>query len=294
MSASGTSSRLLRYLIYLIIVGGIGLAAAWSWGSFSVPYDFRKQSSEVLRTLTSGKEADAIEAYNEAAFLFQEASLLTSFVDRVDRLTKVLGRFEEIESVEDVELLDLTRGKTARVNYTVRFRNVKTSALVSTNVELSYLQTANDKKKWRLLGFDISVPDALTERVAKIGSEYDRIKAPDEVVALVDETLKAIEAGKGTEVRENASPPFKESTTAERFTATLERYRKELGPYKRRLKIHSSGQNADNDRARVHVLLEFEKAKTSGNFEFIKVEDEWRLLHLKILIPEPFFPVRAP
>jgi hypothetical protein len=261
-----------------------------------VQYDFRKESSEVLTSLTSGEKA-AVEAYNESSFLFQEASLLTSFVDRVDRLTQVLGTFQEIEKVEEVETLDSIRGKTARIVYLVRFRNEKTSETVSTPVELSYLQSTSKDggaDKWRLLGFDVSVPKALESKVKMIGSEYDRIKAPQEVVILIDQTLLAIENGQGAEVREQASRPFRESTTAAGFAATLERYRKELGPYKRRLTIHSSGQNEAKERARVHVLLQFEKAKTSGNFEFIKTDGVWRLLHLKIVIPEPLFPSSDP
>jgi hypothetical protein len=280
--------------MYLIVLGGIGLAVAWSWGTFSVAYDFRKESNEVLRSLTSGEE-NAKEAYNDASFLFQEASLLTSFVDRVDRLTQVLGHFEEIEKVREVEMLDSIRGKTARIQYLVRFRNDKTGKAISTEVELSYLFRVRDNEeqgKWRLLGFDFSVPAALESKVKMIDSEFDRIKAPEEVVKLVDQTLLAIESGQGAAVREQASEPFQKSTTAESFANTLERYRKELGHYERRLTIHSSGQNADKDQARVHVLLQFEKAKTSANFEFIKREGVWRLLHLKILIPEPYFPTR--
>lgn len=278
------------------MAGGLALGAAWSWGAFSVQYDFRKESSEVLLSLTSGERA-AVDAYNESSFLFQEASLLTSFVDRVDRLTQVLGKFEEIESVGEVETLNSIRGKTARIVYLVRFRNEKTAETVSTPVEVSYLQSGSesaDAGEWLLLGFKVSVPKELESRVKMIESEYDRIKAPPEVVDLIDQTLVAIAGGKGAEVREAASPPFKESTTAAGFATTLERYEKELGPYKRRLTIHSSGQNAAKDRARVHVLLQFEKAKTSGNFEFIKRDGVWRLLHLKIVIPEPLFPTADP
>jgi hypothetical protein len=292
VAGSRTGGRRLRYLVGLGVAAGLALlVAAWS-GAFEDQYEFRKESRAVLKNLTGGDDA-AKTAYDEAAFLFQEASLLTSFVDRVDRLTRVLGTFETIESVIEVETLSSIRGKTARVRYLVRFRNESSSKTVTTPVELSYLMSAaQDGKdgKWRLLGFNVSVPKSLESNVKMIDSEYDRIKAPEEVVELVDQTLAAIEEGKGADVRSNASQPFQDSTTAQRFSATLERYRKELGHYQRRLKIHSSGQNARKDRARVHVLLQFEKGKTSGNFEFIKRGGAWRLLHLKILIPEPLFP----
>ncbi len=292
LPASPTRGRLIRITALLLVLGGLALGAAWSWGAFSVSYDFRKESRAVLKSLTSGDES-AEKAYNESAFLFQEASLPTSFVDRADRLTQVLGKFDAIERVEEVETLDSIRGKTARIRYLVRFRHEKSSEAVTTPVEISYLQSASEsgaERKWRLLGFDVSVPKALESKVKLIDSEYDRIKAPQEVVDLIDQTLLAIENGKGAEVREQASRPFQESTTAAGFATTLERYKKELGPYKRRLKIHSSGQNAAKARARVHVLLQFEKSKTSGNFEYIKTDGVWRLLHLKILIPEPLFP----
>lgn len=293
MPGTGKGRRIRRLLLFTAIAGCLAFVAVWLAGAFDETYDFRAESVLVLNDLTgvgstdaAGKAAAAKHAYDNASFLFQEASLLTSFVDRADRLTEVLGTFEEIEKVKEVETLDTIRGKTARIVYSVRFSHVTTTA------ELSYLRGGENRDTWKLLGFTIRVPSFLEGKTQSIDSEYDRIKAPAEVLQLVDETLLAIDEGKGAEIRAQASPPFQQSTTDKGFAISLERHRRELGPFKRRLTIHSSGQNAKKDRARVHVLLQFEKAKTSGNFEFIKTQGTWRLLHLKVLIPEPLFPVR--
>ena len=263
---------------------GMVIAAAWAWGLFQEQHNFKKESSRILELLTGG-EAAVTTLYEESAYPFREASLLSSFVDRGDRLTQTLGAFEAIESVEEIEMLDTIRGNTARVEYMVRF------AAATTWTEISYLKSAG---AWQLLGFDISVPDSLADKVIEIDSEYDRIKAPDVVVALVDQTLLAIEEGKGAQVWSEASPPFQESKAQEDFVTLLSRIHKELGSFQHRLKIHSSGQNAAKERARVHALLQYDKAKTSGTFEFIKVEGQWRLLYFKVLIPEPLLPARQP
>ena len=72
----------------------------------------------------------------------------------------------------------------------------------------------------------------------------------------------------------------------------LDRQEKELGEFERRLAILSSGQNAGKNRAKVSVLLQYSKAKTTGTFEFIKVSGVWRLLIFKVAIPEPLLPAR--
>jgi hypothetical protein len=277
----GSKRWILHLAFYLAIAVSLTLGLAGWLGVFGEEYEYRKETTAVLTALT-GDDDSRKAAYDNASFVYQEATLLTSFVDRADRMTEVLGAFKTILRVKEIETLKTIRGKTARIMYLLRFDNVTTKG------ELSYLQGAD--KEWDLLGYKIFIPSELADKASKISSEYDRIKAPPEVVQLVDETLQAIDEGKGAEVRAKASRPFLDSTTAEGFAATLERYRKELGPFKRRLKIHKSGQNAAKTRARVHVLLQYEKNKTSGSFEFIKQEGVWRLLHLKVLIPEPLFP----
>jgi hypothetical protein len=281
LAGSGSKRWLLHVAFYVALAASIALGVAGWYGVFGEQYEYRDESIAVLKDLT-GDDSTRKSAYDNASPIYQEATLLTNFVDRADRLTQTFGRFKAIVRVKEIETLNSIRGKTARIVYSLRFENVTTPG------ELSYLQGPD--KKWKLLGYKVKIPSMLAGKADMIRSEYDRIKAPAEVVQLVDETLRAIDEGRGDEIRAKASPPFRESTDPKVFATTLERYRTGLGPFQRRLKIHKSGQNASKTRARVHVLLQFEKATTSGSFEFIKKDGVWRLLHLKVLIPEPLFP----
>lgn len=283
MSTGKTKRR--WWALITLLLASLVVATLWQQGVFDGErHEFRKESSEILTALTSGPDR-ATEAYEAASFAFRETSLLASFVDRADRLTQTLGTFERIENVDEIETLDTIRGKTARIEYELKFADA-----VVTRGELSYLQGHDGI--WRLLGFRISVPIMMKNKVVKIDSQYERIKAPLEVERLVDQTLDDIAQGKGAEVRANASPPFQESTSEQAFATLLRGLDRELGPFQRRLAILSSGQNAAKSRAQVFALLQYEQAKTTGKLEFIKVDGAWRLLHFKVVIPETPFPAR--
>ncbi len=281
--ATRRSKRWRKWAIAALVIGGLCLALAWRLGYFVHNPEFRAETETILRELTGG-EASATAAYDDGSFPFRETALVESFVDRADRLTKTLGTFEGIVSVEETEMLNTVRGHTARVAYELKF------SLVQTPGELSYLRGSDGV--WRLLGFSIRVPSLLEEKVKKIDSEYERIKAPDEVLHLVDATLSDISAGKAVEVRNQASPPFRESKSEDEFLAMLARHDKELGRFQRRLAILKSGQNAAKNRATVSVLLQYEKNKTTGTFEYMKVDEVWRLLIFKVEIPEPLLKPR--
>lgn len=267
----------------LLIAGLVGLALAWYLGYFKNNPEFRSESEIILRQLTSG-EASATEAYENASFPFRETALVTSFVDRADRLTQTLGTFERIAKVTETEMLDTVRGKTARVAYDLEF------SLAHTVGELSFLR--GHDKEWRLLGFSIRVPKSLESKVKRIDAEYERIKAPDVVIQEVDAILRDVSEGRGAQVWKRASPPFRDAKSEPEFMAMLKRQNKELGPFERRLAILSSGQNARKDRAKASALLQYGEAKTTGTFEFIKVGENWRLLFFKVAIPEPLLPAR--
>lgn len=277
-----------RWLFAVLAVAGIfwGVAERFHW--FEDRYDFKSESRSILNGLTGGEET-ATAVYEAASFPFRETFLLTSFVDRTERMSLTLGKFKEIESVKEIEMLKTIGGKTARIKYSLVFENTA-AHLVHTTGELSYLQ--GQEGAWRLLGFHINVPIMLGGKFEALASQYDRIKAPDAVVAQVSHIMGEIAAGNGLIVRGAASPPFRESTSEEGFQTLLAGYDKELGRFKRVLAVLSSGQNSRKDKATVHALLEYEDAKTTGTFKFIKVEDVWLLLYFKIVVPEPLLPAR--
>ena len=76
----------------------------------------------------------------------------------------------------------------------------------------------------------------------------------------------------------------------ESFQHLLDSHRSEMGNFIRVLAVISSAQNANKDRARVHALLQYEKAKTTGTFEFMHIGTEWKLYGFKVVVPEPLVP----
>ena len=92
-------------------------------GVFGDEYEFRAESIAILTDLTTD-DASRQRAYDDASSIYQEATLLTNFVDRADRLTQTFGKFKAIVSVKEIETLNTIRGKTARVEYSFRFENV--------------------------------------------------------------------------------------------------------------------------------------------------------------------------
>jgi hypothetical protein len=97
--------------------------------------------------------------------------------------------------------------------------------------------------------------------------------------------LQGVREGRADEVHEGASPVFKGSVTLDEFKGVLQSHRAELGNFVRVLGIITSAQSPDRNRARVQALLEYEKGKTTGTFEFMRIASSWRLLSFKVVIP---------
>ncbi len=278
--------RWKKRILTVVVLAGIVLFLMRTSGYFDEHYGYQQETAKILRQLTSGTEG-ATKAYEESSLLLRESRLLASFVDRAERLTKTLGAFQAVESVEDVEIHNSIRGKTVRVEYELRFSNG-----IVTPGEMSYV--LDNKGKERLLGYSIRVPMMLAGKVQLIDAETKRIVAPAEVRNLLIEILEDTAKGLGDAIYDQASPPFKESSSKSQFQKTLAGIRKELGLYQHVLEFTKSDHNAGKTRAKLTAILQYEKARTTGTFEFIRVEneEEWRLLRFKVLIPAPLLPER--
>ena len=286
MSEAKPGRRWRKRIIAVLVLAGIGFFLAHNGGYFDEHYGFQKETESVLRQLTSGTEGATL-AYEESSVLLQESRLLASFLDRAERLTKTLGAFQEIESVDEIEVHNSIRGKTARVEYELRF-----GSGIITPGEFSYLRDIEGT--YRLLGYSIRVPTRLAGKVELIDSETKRIVAPAEVRALLASILKDTAKGLGDQIHESASPPFRESSSKLQFQKMLAGIDKELGLFQHILEFTKSDHNAGKTRAKLTAILQYEKARTSGTFEFIRVENEqeWRLLRFKVLIPAPLLPTQ--
>lgn len=286
MSDARPPRRWKKRITTLIVLAGITLFLLEYRGFFDEHYGYQKESTAILKLLTSGEDG-ATKVYEESSVLLRESRLLASEVDRAERLTKTLGPFQEIESVEDIEINNTLRGKTVRVEYELRFAHD-----LVTPGELSYLLDEDGKPE--LLGYSIKVPMMLAGKVELIDAETKRIVAPLEVRQLLASILQDTARGLGDKIHEEASPPFRESSSKVQFQKMLAGLDKGLGSFQHILEFTKSDHNAGKTRAKLTAILQYEKARTTGTFEFIRVEneEEWRLLRFKVLIPAPLLPTR--
>ncbi|HEU5057365.1 MAG TPA: hypothetical protein VFU21_12600 [Kofleriaceae bacterium] len=271
--------RRLKVSIVLLLLAASGIAAYFLLRETKTSTEFRIEVEKVFGQLNEGK-AEAV--YENASFRFKQTLLVDKFVDMVDQMQQTLGKFVRVVDVIDVDRASTVAGMTARVELELEFVEA------TTHGEMSFHR---DKKgKWKLLGMSVQIPKHL-EHAADVAERADkRLKAPDEVIEQFNQILDAVREGKASAIHERASPSFREQRSVEQFQHLLDSHRSEMGDFVRVLAVISSAQNANRDRARVHALLQYEKAKTTGTFEFMRIGGEWKLYGFKVVVPEPLLP----
>jgi hypothetical protein len=284
MDEVGGGAKWPRWLVMLaILVGAAATFYIWRSGSLTPRYDFEKETSEILAKITGG---DAAAVYEDASFQFRQKHLPDTFADLARRMAATLGPFVQVRRVRDVSSVKTMGGQAVRITYDLRFEKGVAETVVS------YLK--EEDGQWRLLGFSVAIPEDRVDFAELLEAEEQRIKAPREVIDLLGEIMERLGKGEGLAVRAEASPPFQESVSEEAFAALLATHAAELGKFVRVVTILDSGQNSSMTQASVDALLEYKKHRTPGVFDFIKVDGEWKLLRMKIEIPEPLLPSRRP
>lgn len=283
--------RWLRFFLLLVFVTVTVGAAVWIVGDFQTTREFREEAREVLTTLSTG-DADDLEAFYEGktSFRFQQIVLLDKFTDEAMRIRQVLGPFVRIVDVIDVEESATVAGMAARVEMELEF------AGATTRGDISLHRGRDEGASWKLLGFNIDIPtDKLAKEARKLQGDEERTKAPKPVLDMVPAILTDIRDGKAEQVYDQASPAFQASKSREEFLAMLKTHRSELGNFEQVIKILTSAQSPDQDKARVQALLKYQKLKSgvAGTFEFLRGSDnEWRMRRFKIVVPPPLLPPR--
>lgn len=271
-------------LVSLAVACAIGVGVYFWLREPADSDEFRPQIEALFVHLD--QDAGAREVYlNETAEEFKQTLVEDKFIDLVDRMQETLGPFVELTKITEVDRAASVAGMTARIRFEIAFKKADTTG------EVSLLRTSKSLT-WQLLGLGVAIPPELATKAADVERELARVRAPQEVIDKVEQILQALRDGKVADVRAEAAPVFQESQTVESFTALLAAHRAELGGYIAVLAIISSAQNPDKDRATVHALIQYEKAKTTGILQFMKVAGVWRLYGYKIVIPEPLLPGR--
>ncbi len=267
-----------RRLAFALVLLVLGLAAVAGMIFLSGDYRqerlFKKRAEAVMELLRDGK---AQQVYDESSSRFQQTLLIDKFIDLVDRMNGTLGPFVRAGEVIDVDRAASVAGMIAGIRLGLEFEHGETMG------KLSFHRGPDGV--WRLLGLNVEIPAELERKASELESQEERRRAPEAVEKLVHTILQGVREGRAAEVHEGASPVFKGSVTIEEFKAVLQSHRAELGNFVRVLGIISSAQSPDRDRARVQAVLEYEKGKTTGTFEFMRIDASWRLLGFKVVIP---------
>ncbi len=270
----GRGRRIVLAFLLLILGAAAVAVVLYLSGDYQQGRELKKEAEAILVTLSDGK---ADEVYEGASSRFQQTQLIDRFADMVTRMNATLGRFVRATGVLEMDRAAGVAGMTARVVLDLEYEKGPTRG------QLSFLR--GQSGRWLLLGFNVEIPADLVAESERLEAMERRGTAPKEVIDLVHSMLESVREGRAAEVYERASPGFKSSVSAEGFAATLRSHHASLGNFVRVLKIISSAQGRDGYQASVQALLEYEKGKTTGTFEFMRIGQTWRMFGFKVVIP---------
>jgi hypothetical protein len=279
-------TRKSRVLVRSIVVGFLLVftwiaAIVWVQLQEKPAPDFRPLAEKVLVALRDGKAA---QVYDQASPRFQEVVLEERFVDDMTEMTRTLGRFLEITSVDETEVTEGPGGRTGRVGLRLLFEKGQAAG----NVSFHW-----DEQRWKVLGVSFDMPDTIAQVESTAEKREERVRAPPEIRPLVEATLEQLRDGKVEQVWNAAAPVFTSSVTLAGLV-TLEKSRRDvLGVYRRILDVTSSRQNPGQTSASLDALVEYDKGVVSATFGFAREGGTWKLASYKLVLPKPRVPSGA-
>lgn len=239
------------------------------------PPDLRPDAERILIALRDGK---AVAVYDDASERFQGVVRdRQTFVDQMTEMNKTLGRFIEIGAVIRTETGHGPGGKTGRLDMSLQYEKAKTRGSVSFRWE---------DHRWKLLGLAIEVPDAIAsnkeQRKERIAPRPDEIA---ELKAAVEGVLVHSAKGEIDQLWQEASPAFQQAIPVDDLRRTETKRRATLGAFDRVLDVRGVRLNPGRNYATLVVLLQYDNATITGNFEFSRSDDKWRLVIYKLIMP---------
>ena len=267
----------MKWRAVIVVVLLVAIVAAVIIGFFwsGDKTQFRPQIRAVMAELNAGKSE---QVYKDSSYFFKRTLNQDAFVDMTSRLSETLGPFIRITDIIEVSRSKSLAGRVGEVTCMVEFREAVTEATFGFH--------RGKDKKWRLLLMSVNIPEALAAKAAALEVSFDRIHAPRPVIEKVSEILGDIRDGKSDEVWQQASKPFRDAISSERFAELNASYEEQLGKFTRVLMVES-GQHPNKTKAKVDAVIEYEKVRTQGQFTFIKFDNKWQLSFFRPLIPEP-------
>ncbi len=242
------------------------------------PPDFRPEAERILIALRDGQAADV---YDQASIRFQSlARDAQTFIDQMDDMNRTLGRFRELTAVIATKVNRGPGGRTGRLDVALEYDKGKTRGSLSFRWE---------DRRWKLLGLSIEVPEKIRAEASTEGSREERSSArPDEIAELraaVEEVLVRSAHDQIDQLWQEASPAFQQAIAVDDLRRTEADRRRTLGVFGRVLDVRAVRLNPKRNYATLVVLLQFEQATITGNFEFSRSGDRWRLVIYKLVLP---------
>ena len=264
------------------------------------PPDLRPQAEAVLVQLRDN-QADAV--YQHASDRFQEVVLQDTFVIQMEDLSRTLGPFKEITAVVATEINRGPSGVTARVDLRLAFEHGKTKGNISFRREPEVvsvdLEAVGRKQKigflqhdvWLLLGLSVEVPEDLIAVVGSKEARLQRVTGDVKVfMPLVEDVLTRLFTGRVYEVWIDSALQFQQTMGVTPLQRTVDGWKQTLGGFKRVVGMPPPRLNPGQSGANVDALIQFENATIKGSFQFTKIDNQWRMWGIKLVLPLPPLP----
>lgn len=213
---------------------------------------------------------DPGETYDRASPVLRRDRQRGSFVAQAGDLALVLGPFEGVEGITEVELTEGARRRSARLSAELAFERDSVSA------ELSFEEVKGD---WRLLGLELPIPPSLVEAWDDAGAARAAGPAPESAIEAASAILRAL----------GEEDVDKVPGASESAAAAAQRAEEEFGAYRRTVKTSWSRVDASGQRARMTAILAYERRWVRGEIELSadgEREPPWRIESLRIVDPK--------
>ena len=249
---------------FFVISGWIVTLIVWQ-ARGSKTYDFRAETHTILKRIADGQ---ARRVYERSSPSFQKRVTREYFVGLAQKITRTLGPIEKIIGTVPGAMTTSKLGKTGHTRARIRFRHGSTTG------NFSYHHSDGE---WRLLGFDIEIPDQLQHKATKHSGTSTLSQSMHDLVVSIFQNIRD---GNSEQVYNNAAEPFRAAVDSERFAAIVALHSKRLGKLEHVVDVTLVYQDRWKTYAEVNATLKYKKRKrnTKAMLKLINIQNQWKLL----------------
>ena len=262
-------------LVLAVIAAGV---AIWLGRNLEEQPHFTHEATAILQALsppeTRNLDRSTGEVYDNASRRFRDSMLRDKFVDLMRATNEKLGTFRRIVRVVSEERLSSEAGKLFREDLLVEFEEAQTG------VSVSFIR--NEKSApWLLLGIEYDIPGRLRDD-EPLTYTFDKEGTPAELESATDELLRNLSVGDIDSIFAKASENFAIENKPSEFSRYSQLTISSLGEFKKVISVISSGMNIGRKRARLYVLAQYEKKRTTAALEYVLIKNDWKLERIDV------------